>query len=126
MLENVSITVDDNVPWEIASDESTKQLPHIVNVQCSFKPIQDFLPRRINEELDNTNIPFITDTKESYVSLEEHQVMIKNEDRISKDLQGLPEAKPLSFKSTEFLSEFEKSGIPYKPKGLSNTFKTPG
>jgi hypothetical protein len=46
--------------------------------------------------------------------------MIKNEDRISKDLQGLPEAKPFNFSSTEFLSDFEKTGLPYKPKGLSN------
>lgn len=126
MLENVNITVDDNVPWEIASNENIKQLPHVINVQCSFKPIQDFLPRRINEELDNINIPFITDSKEAYVSLEEHQVMIKNEDRISKDLQGLPEAKPFNFSSTEFLSNFEKTGLPYKPKGLSNITKIPG
>jgi hypothetical protein len=120
MLENVSITVDDNVPWEIASDETIKQLPHIINVQCNFKPIQDILPRRINEQVENINVPFITDAKESYVSLEDHQVMIKNEDRISKDLQGLSEAKPFNFSSTEFLSNFEKTGLPYKPKGLSN------
>lgn len=65
MLENVSITVDDNVPWEIASREDVKQLPHVINVQCSFKPIQDFLPRRENS--DNRNIPFITQQDDNYV-----------------------------------------------------------
>ena len=69
MLENVNITVDDNVPWEIASNENLKQLPHIINVQCGFKPIQDFLPRRENS--DNRNIPFITkqDGKDEYVKI---------------------------------------------------------
>jgi hypothetical protein len=68
MLENVNITIDDNVPWEIASTNNLKQLPHVINVQCSFKPIQDFLPRRVNE--DNLNIPFMTDSGKDYLSLE--------------------------------------------------------
>ena len=65
ILENVNITIDDNVSWEIASSETIKQLPHVINVQCNFKPIQDFLPRRINK--DNLSSPFITNT--NYVDL---------------------------------------------------------
>jgi hypothetical protein len=57
MLENVSVTIDDNSSWEILSNDNLKQLPHVINVQCNFKPIQDFLPRRENNE--NTLIPFI-------------------------------------------------------------------
>lgn len=116
MLENVSITIDDNTPWEIESSENLKQLPHVINVQCSFKPIQDFLPRRINE--NNLDVPFITKSDNMYVSLEDHPTMIANKDRMSKDLNGLPEAKPFNFSSTSFLSNFEKQGLPYKPKGL--------
>ena len=71
MLENVSITVDDNVPWEIMSNDTVKQLPQVVNVQCTFKPIQDFLPRRVNDK--NLDVPFITENKSdnstSYTSL---------------------------------------------------------
>jgi hypothetical protein len=72
MLENVNITVDDNAPWEIASNDDLKQLPHVVNVQCSFKPIQDFLPRRENKS--NLNVPFITDSKDKkeFVSLKNY------------------------------------------------------
>jgi hypothetical protein len=71
MLENVNITIDDNVPWEIASTNNLKQLPHVINVQCGFKPIQDFLPRRENSDIDNRNIPFITkqDGKDEYVKI---------------------------------------------------------
>ena len=71
MLENVNITIDDNVPWEIASTNNLKQLPHVINVQCGFKPIQDFLPRRENSGFFNRNIPFITkqDGKDEYVKI---------------------------------------------------------
>jgi len=63
MLENVNISVDDNATWEINKDnsDSLKQLPQVINVQCSFKPIQDFLPRR--ENMDNINVPFIGEQK---------------------------------------------------------------
>lgn len=63
MLENVNITIDDNYPWEITSSDTVKQLPQVINVQCSFKPIQDFLPRR--ENMYNTNVPFIGEQKDN-------------------------------------------------------------
>ena len=72
MLENVNITVDDNAPWEITSNDDLKQLPHVINVQCSFKPIQDFLPRRVNDS--HLNVPFITKAGENYVDLENNNV----------------------------------------------------
>ena len=50
-LESVNVSIDNgNTPWEIVLDEAEKkdvrQLPHMVTVQCSFKPIMDILPRR--------------------------------------------------------------------------------
>ena len=62
-LENVNITIDNsNTPWEIVLNEFTDidttskqttyidskmaQLPHMVAVQCNFRPIMDILPRR--------------------------------------------------------------------------------
>lgn len=52
-LENVNVTIDNtNTPWEILLNEydesDVRQLPHMVTVQCSFKPIMDLLPRREN------------------------------------------------------------------------------
>ena len=72
MLENVNVTIDDNAPWDINVDEignksNGKELPQIVNVQCSFKPIQDFLPRRINDSY--LNVPFITDSNKDYLQI---------------------------------------------------------
>jgi hypothetical protein len=75
MLESVNITVDDNVSWEIASTYSLKQLPHVINVQCSFKPIQDFLPRRVTDK--NPNVPYITNSTKDYVKIDEDPVQLR-------------------------------------------------
>jgi len=74
MLENVNITIDDNAPWDINYFENTKQLPQIINVQCTFKPIQDFVPRRVNDA--NINVPFMTNSEEDYLSLEGYNRII--------------------------------------------------
>jgi hypothetical protein len=48
LLENVNITVDNGTPWEINLDnkEDLAQLPQVVDVSVSFKPILSELPRR--------------------------------------------------------------------------------
>jgi hypothetical protein len=43
-------------------------------VQCSFKPIQDFVPRRLNDA--NLNVPFMTNSEEDYLSLEGYNRII--------------------------------------------------
>ena len=48
-LESVNVTVDNAHPWEIklSEDETdVQQLPMILDVSISFKPIQNILPRR--------------------------------------------------------------------------------
>jgi len=62
-LENVNVTIDNsNTPWEIllnqfGPEDDVRQLPHMVTVQCSFKPIMDILPRRVNKS--NPFVPLI-------------------------------------------------------------------
>jgi len=49
ILESVNLTVDNNTPWELTSydtDSTIAQLPKIIEVAVSFKPIFDELPRR--------------------------------------------------------------------------------
>jgi len=71
LLESVNITIDDNVPWEVYSNTNLKQLPHVISVQCQFKPIQDFLPRResYNKDNPNTNSPFLVDDNSDYIKI---------------------------------------------------------
>jgi hypothetical protein len=81
-LENVNITIEDNSPWEIQKYSffglQSRQLPKLLNVQCIFKPIQDFLPKRAtytskqDSDLNFTNspkksmyVPYITEYKEN-------------------------------------------------------------
>jgi hypothetical protein len=49
-LESVNITVDNNYPWEVNLEKSEigdiAQLPQVLDISISFKPIMDILPRR--------------------------------------------------------------------------------
>lgn len=62
-LENINVTIDNsNTPWEIllnqyGPEDDVRQLPHMVTVQCSFKPIMDLLPRKVSKE--NPFVPLI-------------------------------------------------------------------
>jgi len=67
-LDSVNVAIDNsNTPWEILlgqwsdtsaiPDGDVRQLPHMVTVQCSFKPIMDILPRK--ESYLNPFVPLI-------------------------------------------------------------------
>lgn len=49
-LESVNVTVDNNYPWEINLEKSEvgdiAQLPQVLDIAVSFKPIMDVLPKR--------------------------------------------------------------------------------
>jgi hypothetical protein len=47
-IESINLTVDNNTPWEINLDGSTDlaQLPQVVDVAVTFRPILDVLPKR--------------------------------------------------------------------------------
>ena len=60
-LEHVNITIDNtNTSWEIMlnpNETNVAQLPHVVTVTTSFKPIMDILPRR--ETYEQPYVPII-------------------------------------------------------------------
>jgi hypothetical protein len=71
-LENVNITIDNsNTPWEILlnlnneEEFDVRQLPHMVTIQCSFKPIMDLLPRKV--DYTNQFVPLIAN-KDNYLN----------------------------------------------------------
>jgi len=45
-IENINLTVDNNNPWEINLDGDLAQLPQVVDVAITFRPILDVLPKR--------------------------------------------------------------------------------
>lgn len=60
-LNNVNVNLNTDVGWEIAlneyDDSDVAQAPFVVNINCSFSPILDILPRRENYE--NPYVPLI-------------------------------------------------------------------
>jgi hypothetical protein len=59
-LESVNVTVDNNSPWETNLDGDSAQLPQVVDISVTFKPIMDILPRRapttISDLSNNDNV----------------------------------------------------------------------
>lgn len=52
-ITSLSPSIPDNTPWEIALDEPENgadtlmlELPHVIDIQCSFTPIWNFLPQK--------------------------------------------------------------------------------
>jgi hypothetical protein len=71
-LESVNITVDNNYPWEVNLEKSQTgdiaQLPQVIDVSISFKPIHDILPKRssIGDIISTTSTfrdPLVADTE---------------------------------------------------------------
>lgn len=70
-LDNVNVSIDNsNTPWEVLAGEydepDVRQLPHMVTVQCSFKPIMDILPRK--ESYNSPFVPLIAN-KDHYLDI---------------------------------------------------------
>ncbi len=59
-LESVNITIDNTTPWEINldNDQTLAQLPQVVDVSVTFKPIMDVLPKRPNTISTITNTQY--------------------------------------------------------------------
>ena len=71
-LESVNITVDNNYPWEINLEKSQTgdiaQLPQVIDISISFKPVFDILPKRssvgdIRSTTSTFRDPLVADTE---------------------------------------------------------------
>ena len=64
LLKNVNITIPDEAAWEIAmtepengdSDSDVQELPMVLDVSLSFRPVHNFIP-------ETGNKPFLTNPK---------------------------------------------------------------
>lgn len=81
-LESVNITVDNGSPWEINLDKNSAQLPQVVDVSISFRPILDELPRRstITNELSVNSDQFATTT--TYTTTKDNPQLIANNNKV--------------------------------------------
>ena len=69
-------------PWEIAlntggignnQDDDMNELPHILDVQCSYQPVHDFIPKK-----SVTDSPFILPTSYSKTNITDDQTWLKD------------------------------------------------
>ena len=69
-LDSVNVTLNTDVGWEVVLNPTEEkegvvaQLPFVVNVSCTFKPIMNILPRR--ETYENPYVPLIGNTSNNY------------------------------------------------------------
>lgn len=72
-LTSLDYSIPKESPWEIAitnddskeSDDSVKELPHIITVTLSFTPIHNFLPQKVEKFKRGTNERYIALSKDS-------------------------------------------------------------
>ena len=84
-LESVNLTVDNNTPWEINLDKDSAQLPQVVDVSVSFKPIMDILPRRSTFNIIQSQRTFVDPqiadneiTQQESTAISTNQALIAN------------------------------------------------
>lgn len=73
-IESINVTVDNNYPWEVNLEKSQigdiAQLPQVLDISVSFKPILDILPKRasINKLIQTTIIDEYTEEETTKIS----------------------------------------------------------
>jgi hypothetical protein len=103
-LENVNVTIDNsNTPWEIVlaefDERDVRQLPHMVTVQCTFKPIMDILPRK--QDYANPFVPLIVN-KDRYLD----PILIAAAPTTSDELLNAEQETPVSNPNTTSTDQF--------------------
>jgi len=122
-LESVNITVDNNTPWEVNLEKSQTgdiaQLPQVLDIAVSFRPIMDVLPRRSSlrvysaEEVTDT---FATETQNPAL-IANGGTIIKNDplsldlttrNRLAEIRQNIESQAPQNLRTNQFRSNFER------------------
>jgi len=119
-IESINMTVDNNTPWEIniENDQSGNiaQLPQVVDVAVTFRPILDVLPKRPSTESTKTT----TVNKQTVTATETETVtsgvtpLIANVPKSSPDDPNTfikPSLSPLQIATTRIATN-QELGIP--------------
>ena len=108
-LNNVNVTLNTDVGWEIAlneyDDSDVAQAPFVINISCGFSPILDILPRR--ENFANPYIPLIMNDGFLRGNVDSDQTTtirtpLQQEETIQQERRAIttPAAPPTTFKGT--------------------------
>ena len=79
-FSSIKLAWKTDYPWEIAlntggigsdQDDDMNELPHILDVQCSYQPVHDFIPKK-----SVTDAPFILPSKYSKTNIKDEQTWL--------------------------------------------------
>jgi|688.fasta_scaffold06897_12 hypothetical protein len=120
IITSLNYTIPEQSPWEInignsktESDNSVKELPHIINVDLGFTPIQDFLPRRATDK-SGKGSPFISlrNGGDSKSTGNENGYSHYNYYNNSTNIRNEVLDPPISGNNTSVISNLPVNGIP--------------
>jgi len=148
-LENVNITVANDYPWEINLEKSqagdVAQLPQVIDISVSFKPIMDILPKRSqitdilrsntyssilgqtsNKDVTTaytSTVPLLANSDNNFIEQENSTIVA------SKSVANIPDfrsdfEKPTKFK-TSFIKPIEDILPKFAPKPVTTQKANP-
>jgi hypothetical protein len=109
-LESVNVTVDNNYPWEVNLEKSqvgdVAQLPQVMDISVSFKPIMDILPKRaiLTDVLRST----VSDTETTRAYSEVVPLISNTGNFIDEQRTDIVNSRTVA-NNNPFASQFERS-----------------
>jgi hypothetical protein len=109
-LESVNVTVDNNYPWEVNLEKSqvgdVAQLPQVMDISVSFKPIMDILPKRaiLTDVLRST----VSDTETTRAYSEVVPLISNTGNFIDEQRSDIVNSRTVA-NNNPFASQFERS-----------------
>jgi len=109
-LESVNVNIDNNYPWEVNLEKSQvgdiAQLPQVMDISVSFKPIMDILPKRaiLTDVLRST----VSDTETTRAYSEVVPLISNTGNFIDEQRSDIVNSRTVA-NNNPFVSQFERS-----------------
>ena len=109
-LESVNVNIDNNYPWEVNLEKSQvgdiAQLPQVMDISVSFKPIMDILPKRaiLTDVLRST----VSDTETTRAYSEVVPLISNTGNFIDEQRSDIVNSRTVA-NNNPFASQFERS-----------------
>jgi len=126
-IESINLTVDNDMPWEINLDGDLAQLPQVVDVAVTFRPILDVLPKRPSTKSTKTitvNKQTVTATETETITSEVTPLIANVPKSSTSDSNTFifPTLKPLQIVTNRVATN--KELFPNKPFNLRKAVKS--
>lgn len=129
-LESVNITVDNGSPWEINLDGDSAQLPQVIDVAVTFRPVMDILPKRVStsgfkDYTTTTNLSDLTTGLITEGTIQTTPLIANGDDVIKKSDSTIVKGSRLATNEEARLRQLElknKAGFQNDLKAATRTY----